>query len=166
MNKKQDILPKYLYHATSQINLISLLEKKFLAPIGKRINGYDEDTVSMCDILSDYVPFYGDCVIEFKADSLFKRNKIYPYKYDIDESNPEFYDLPFWEAEWRAQKVQFIYFDISRIYFLAPPLLKIVRFLKKNDINYTIIKESDLPSYSEDYLIERYKKRIRYYADG
>ncbi|MCD6097340.1 hypothetical protein J7K18_00470, partial [bacterium] len=68
--------------------------------------------------------------------------------------------------EWRAQKVQFIYFDISRIYFLAPPLLKIVRFLKKNDINYTIIKESDLPSYSEDYLIERYKRRIRYYVEG
>ncbi|MCD6171889.1 MAG: hypothetical protein J7J36_05720, partial [Thermoplasmata archaeon] len=116
--------------------------------------------------LSDYVPFYGDCVIEFKADSLFKKNKICPYKYDIEESNPEFYDLPFWEAEWRAKKIQFIYSDISKIYFLDIPLLKIIKFLKKNDINYTIIKESDLPPYSENYLIERYKKRIRYYADG
>ena len=155
-------LPRYLYHATSILNLEKILTQKILIPIGKRINGYDEDTISLSDMLTDYTPFYGDIVIEFKANNLFKKNEIYPYVYEIDESNPEFYDMPFWESEWRAKDVRFDYSDINKIYLINTPiLLSAISLLKEKRIKFEIIDEKNLPSFPESYLIKRYKERMK-----
>lgn len=155
-------IPKYLYHATSIVNLDKILTQKVLAPLGKRINGYDEDTISLSDILSDYTPFYGDVIIEFKAKNLFKKNRIYPYEYEVDESDPEFFDMPFWEAEWRAKNIKFDYSDINKIYFVNPPiLLSSIRILQNKKTKFEIIDEKRLPSFSENYLIEKYKERMK-----
>ena len=43
-------IPKYLYHATSVDNFSDIIKDKILIPKGKRINGLDEDTVSLFDI--------------------------------------------------------------------------------------------------------------------
>jgi hypothetical protein len=159
--KKKTNFPEYLYQATNRINLESIIEKKLLVPIGKRINGYDENTISLSDILTDYTPFYGDVVLEFKADNLFKKNKIYPRRYEINENGPEFLEMPFWEAEWRAKMVKFSYSDINMVYFLAEPLLSNIGLLRDKNISFGIIYEKKLPSYPEIYLIERYREQIK-----
>ena len=151
---------KYLYHTTSVRNLIAILKEKRLYPKGERINGYDEETISFSDILSDYTVFYGDVIIEFIAESLFKKNNIYPYKYEVNENSKDFYDMPFWEAEWRAKEVSFDYNDINQICFLTPPLLTLSEFLKENNIKYKQIEEKDLPSFPEEFFIKRYKERV------
>jgi len=158
---KKDKLPKYLYHATSVVNLENILTHKILAPIGKRINGYDEDTISLSDILTDYTQFYGDVVIEFKTNNIFKKNDVYPYEYGIDEDNPEFYDMPFWEAEWRARSIKFDYSYINKIYFVNCPIpLSMIRILSDKQIKFEIIEEKNLPSFSESLLIEKYRERM------
>ncbi|GEM_PF-4092162 len=156
--KKGGNFPKYLYHATSLSNLIAILEEKVFTPKGRRISGYDEDTISFSDILSDYLSFYGDVIIELSARRLMEKNKIYPYRYDVEENSQDFYDMPFWEAEWRGKNVKFEYSDVNKIYFLDLPLLSITKFLHENKIEFEIISKEDLPSYSEEYYIEKYKK--------
>ncbi len=153
--------PEYLYHTTSIRNFITILKEKRLCPKGGRINGYDEETISFSDILSDYTAFYGDCIIEFIAESLCKKNNIYPYKYEVDENSKDFYDMPFWEAEWRTKEVSFDYNDINQIYFLTPPLLTLSEFLKEKNIKYKQIEERDLPSFPEEFFIKRYKERLK-----
>lgn len=159
--KEKISIPEYLYHATRQLNLESILVKKCLAPIGKRINGYDEDTISLSDILTDYVIHYGDAVIKFRAQELFEKNKIYPYNYGINENDPEFYNMPFWESEWRAKGIRFDYSEIDKIYLISHPLLTTIKVLKDKNIMFKVISPSNLPSYSEKFLVKKYKERIK-----
>ncbi|MGC8979666.1 hypothetical protein [Caldisericum sp.] len=167
MRQKKNKLPKYLYHATSFVNLGEILEQKILAPVEKRINGYDEDSISLSDMLTDYTPFYGDVVIEFRTINLFKKNEIYPFDYGIDESYPEFYDMPFWEAEWRAKSVKFDYHDINKIYFINQPvLISPIRILQEKKIKFEIISEKDLRSFSDAYYIKKYGERLKIYESG
>jgi len=161
--KNTNNLPKYLYHATSMSNLIAILKEKILIPKGKRINGYVEDTVSFLDILNDYMVFYGDIIIEFFGKNLIRKNSIYPHDYGLKETDPGFYDMPFWEAEWKGKEIKFEYEDINKIYFLEPPLLSIVNILLDNKIKFEIISEKDLPRFSEEYYIMKYKERINRY---
>lgn len=154
-------MPQYLYHATRMTTLLGILEDKVLIAKGERINGYDEDTISLSDILSDYIIFYGDVVMEFIATNLFRKNRIYPYVYGMEEDNPDFYDMPFWESEWRAKEVVFEYFDINKIYFFTAPLLSVKGLLRDKGIELEIVNVKDLQSYDEAHLIERYKERIK-----
>ncbi|MCM8785800.1 MAG: hypothetical protein NC899_06150 [Candidatus Omnitrophica bacterium] len=158
--------PKYLYHATSVDNFSEIIKDRILIPKGKRINGLDEDTVSLFDVLSRWVEHYGHIIIEFKASQIFIKNKIYPYNYGINEDDPEFYDLPFWEAEWRAKKVKFDYHDINKTYIIEDNFLStvdkinIIKILIEKNIKFKVIKIADLTNYSENYFIRKYKERI------
>jgi hypothetical protein len=154
---------KLFYHVTSIGNLITILKEKVLIPKGERINGYDEDTISFSDILNDYATFYGNAIIEFVAKQLIRKNEIYPYKYDVDENSKDFYDMPFWETEWRGKQVKFDYNDINKIYFLDVPLLSISKLLHENGVKFKIISEKDLPSFSESYFMEKYRERMKIY---
>jgi len=144
-----------------------IIRDKILLPKGKRINGFDEDTVSLFDILSRWVEHYGHIIIEFKANQLFTKNKIYPYNYGIDENDPEFYDMPFWETEWRAKTIRFNYSDINKIYIIENNFLSLsnkietTNLLIEKGIKFKTIKIADLPDYPESYFIQKYKERIK-----
>lgn len=142
-------------------NFISILKEKSLIPKGERIGGYNEETVSFSEILSDYLMFYGNVIIEFITKRLLIKNEIYFYKYEVDDDSDDFYDMPFWEAEWRAKEVKFEYKDINKIYFLIPHLLTINKFLQYKNIKFEVINPNDLLSYSEVFFINKYKERIK-----
>lgn len=156
---------KFLYHSTSCFNLISILKTcTIMQNAGHKIAGYDEDFVSVSDILSQYLPIiFGNNIIEFKAKNLFMKNDLKPRTYNCKEN--DFSDMPFEEAEWISNKIIFSYKDINRI--ICIPLflteksnLKDVCCSKGIRLEY-INSEKELPDYNLDFFINAYKERIK-----
>jgi len=155
----------FLYHATSYSNLALILDKCFLTQnVGHKIGGYDEDFISVSDILSQCLPvLFGNNIIEFKSKNLFRKNKLHPRIYACSEE--DFKDMPFEEAEWISKKIIFTYKDINRIIciphlFTEKTILKEICAKKNIKIEY-LKSEKKLPDYNLNFFINAYYNRIK-----